>query len=393
MQHLKSQVVLISTAEFALKSGPVRRILQRKLIDDLRARVRRLHLGNFETSFEEGRLVLEKVTDAVSVAKECSRVFGVAYSVPAVKVRTDLEEIAGEALGQASISFGRGETFAIRAKNPGKRGLAGKELEVRIGRLILDQLADHRVRVNLDAPDHTIWIEVRGESTFISSQRFPGPSGLALGSQGRMLGLILDEWASLAAFLCMMKRGAFVIPIFVHARGSRIEEDGKAEAVVRRLSSLMPSGSVRLLDVDFNEHSGKIGASVDPGMHALLLRRFQFRVAEAIAPREKAAAIVSGEMLGRDYANLSSLRATTPKLSVPILRPLLTREKDDVLETLRAFGPFNDDIDLEFRNVLETNASSRDVSDIESRLELSALAKTAAKSLQKRVVSAVSPGA
>ena len=207
-----SGVVLISTAEFTLKSHPVRQLLIRLLKRHIRFNLKRIELENYRIIQAGGLLVVAGLDDAEKTAKELAQIFGVAHADACQPTQLDLGEIAECAAKQAEQKLRPGETFAIRARNFEPSKIRGKEIEIRAGSEVLSRLPSG-VKVNLSNPDHTVRIFYGAKEAFVSSARFNGPGGLPVGSQGSLLGLATDPVLAPLAFYLLMKRGAMVWPV------------------------------------------------------------------------------------------------------------------------------------------------------------------------------------
>jgi thiamine biosynthesis protein ThiI len=174
----EEQVVLVSSAEFVLKSSHVRKSLEQRLIDDLRFALRKSGFQNFRIEKAESRIVVEEISDAPLAARVISRVFGVAYAVPAARIDESMETVVDAVRYRAAEALTIGQSFAIRCHHSARSALSTRDVEKEAGSQILEALADKRIHVNLDQPDVLISVDLSGNNAYLYTTRIPGPGGL-----------------------------------------------------------------------------------------------------------------------------------------------------------------------------------------------------------------------
>lgn len=200
------QVVLVSSAEFVLKSSHVRRTLEQRLIDDIRYALRRSSIHDFAIGKAAGRIVVSGITDARLAAKAIARTFGVAYAIPAIKIEGSYESVLNAVRQKAAESLTFGQSFAIRCHRSAMVPISTRDVEREGGSQILELLAVRNIRVNLDEPDLLISIDLSAKDAYLYTTRVPGPGGLPLSSEWKMLAP-LESPLSLVAAYVMMRRG------------------------------------------------------------------------------------------------------------------------------------------------------------------------------------------
>jgi len=201
-------LILVRYGELALKSRPVRLRFERALLRNIEEMFLREGLECL-TSREWGRVLLRTGETARALGL-LARVFGVTSFSPASECPSDAESVSALAVELASRELRAGRSFAVRARRSGSHPYTSQQLAARVGRAVLDACAGMEVRVDLEAPDVELFIEVRGERAYLFFERLPGPGGLPLGTQGRVAALLEDERSAAAAWL-MMKRGCRVV--------------------------------------------------------------------------------------------------------------------------------------------------------------------------------------
>jgi thiamine biosynthesis protein ThiI len=333
-----SGVVLVSTAEFTLKSHPVRQQLIRLLKRHIRFNLKRIGLENYRITQAGGFLIIADLDDADKTAKELAHIFGVAHADACQPTSLDLEGIAECAAKQAQRKLKPGDTFAIRAHNFEPSKIKGKEIEIRAGSEVLSQ---HQggVKVNLSNPDYTIRVFYGVKQAFVSSTRFDGPSGLPVGSQGSLLGLATDSALAPLAFYLLMKRGAMVWPVIADLPphlGGGVPPDQTLQGL-KRLRRYVPKNtySGRLIALDERTRNALTAVSLDS--QRVFCMRLLFRAVKHLA--RNALGLVTADMFGRGgIESLKDLRAADEVATFPVYRPLLTLDEEELRRQLEELG-------------------------------------------------------
>jgi thiamine biosynthesis protein ThiI len=202
--------ILVRYAELGLKSRSVRRRFESILVDNLMVSMANQRLEGIVTT-EYGRIFVE-VDDVASASKALSRVFGVSSVSPVVRCSSDMEEMKRR-IAEISIPLlEEGQSFAVRARRTGNHPFTSMDIGRELGSAVY--LANERkgVRVDLTDPDVEIFAEVREKKAYLFSTYVPGPGGLPLGSQGKVIALLEQERDALAAWL-IMKRGCRAVAL------------------------------------------------------------------------------------------------------------------------------------------------------------------------------------
>jgi thiamine biosynthesis protein ThiI len=328
-----SGVVLISTAEFTLKSHPVRQLLIRLLKRHIRFNLKRIGLENYRIAQAGGFLIIAGLDDIEKTANELAQIFGVAHADACQTTRLDLEEIAECAANQAQQKLKPGDTFAIRARNFEPSRVKGKEIEIRAGAKVLS-LPPSGLKVNLSNPGHTIRVFYGAKEAFVSSARFNGPSGLPVGSQGSLLGFATDPALAPLAFYSLMKRGAIVWPVIPDLPSpiGGVSPDQILKGL-RRLRRYVPKNtySARLITLDAATRDALVSAS--PGVQRVFSVRLMFRAVKYLA--RDALGLVTGDRFGQcGVESLKDLRVADEVIAIPVYRPLLTLDEADMRRQL-----------------------------------------------------------
>jgi tRNA uracil 4-sulfurtransferase len=338
------------------------------------------------------RVVMEFGSDAAleTIVDRLQRVLGIAYFAIARAVQRgssdDLETLCQVAWEEmASLEF---SNFAVRAKRSDKSfPHRVDEIERRVGRYLLDKLsgAGRSVRVQLDNPETTCRIEITPGPMLVYARRIPGTGGLPANTTGRMMCLLSGGFDSAVAAYKMMRRGAHVN--FVHFWGGGARPGESSVHVARKLvERLVPyQFTARLYLVPFEPIQREIVRIAPEQYRLLLYRRMMLRIAERIARRNHAQAIIAGDSLGQvasqTLQNMVAVGAASP---MPIFRPLAGDDKQEILALARRIGtfeiseePFHDCCPLFLPRSPALYASAADLDVAEIGLNVIELAKQA----------------
>ena len=327
-------LVLVRYHEIALKGknrpfflDKLSKNLARATADLPGVRVRRL----------AGRLSVELPDDAWPEARvRFSRVFGVANFSriheappdPAALESAVAGTVAGRTLGSFRVTTRRGwKGFPLRSS----------EIDRALGAAVVRATG---ARVDLHHPEVTLFVEVHKDRVLFSFEKEPGPGGFPVGSSGRVMALLSGGIDSPVAAWRMMKRGCTVSFATFHAfpLQDRTLMD-KARALARVLARWQYRS--RLLLVPFGGVQQAIVASCPAPLRVVLYRRFMVRIAEALAARRGAKALVTGESLGQVASQtLDNLAVIDQAAAGPVLRPLVGMDKEEITQQARRIGTF-----------------------------------------------------
>jgi len=268
-----------------------------------------------------------------------------------------------------------GATFAIRARRRDKSfGLTSQELAALVGRAVQDELG---LGVDLSHPDLEVYLEVDKRELFAYAGRIPGRGGLPVGVSGRALCLVSGGIDSPVAAYRAMKRGLRCN--FVHFSGRPFtgpESIYKAYAHVARLDRFQ--GGSRLFVIPFGTAQRKIATAGAARLQVIAQRRLMVRVASALARREGAETLVTGDSLGQvSSQTLRNLAVVEDAADLPVLRPLVAWDKSEIVREAQELGtydvanlPAEDCCTLFASPLAETRAAPEHLARLEARLDL-----------------------
>jgi thiamine biosynthesis protein ThiI len=390
---LHEPCVLLKLGEVVLK-GKNRQQFERLLHDNIRRAVRDLdiplRLWRREgviviriAGAEPGGAAAEVAADLV--AERMRNVMGLARVCRAVRVAKDPDAAAVAAV---ALTAGRQGSFAVRARRRDKRfPINSGQLATLIGSRIQQE---YGYPVNLRRPDTTVFVEVDQSEVFVFTEGMPGQGGLPVNMSGRALVLMSGGIDSPVAAYRMMRRGLRCG--YLHFSGLPLtgpESVYKAYGLVRELDKYQ--GGSRLFVVAFGKAQQRLASSGAGRLQIVAQRRLMLKTAEAMAPRLRAAALVTGDSLGQvSSQTLTNITALDDAVTLPILRPLIGLDKTEIMAEARKIAtlriselPDQDCCSLLTPRQVETRARICDLRRIEARLEADDLAEELAAAAQE----------
>ena len=336
-----NRVLILHYHEIWLKGGNKNYFLSR-LIAAVKRALADLPVSGPQFTSERLLLKVQNEETLPVILERLRRIFGLAYVAVAREVASDAAALDAGACEMMAEKNPR--TFAVRAKiaDP-KFAMNSMEIERALGRQILDHLRAQgsEVKVKLNAPEVTCWVEVIPGRTFLYADRVEGAGGLPAVTSGRLVGLLSGGFDSGVAAYKMMRRGAHVA--FVHFFGppsaSRGSSRPVAEEIVRTLTPYQFTS--RLYLVPFDGVQRQIVAATHESFRVLLYRRMMGRIAREIARAERALGLVTGDSVSQVASQtLHNLAALDRGIDVPIYRPLAGDDKTEILKLARAIGTY-----------------------------------------------------
>jgi thiamine biosynthesis protein ThiI len=330
------QIVVVRLGEIVLKKKN-RPMFVRQLARNIRRATR--GLGVEDVALMPNRIFLTPgpQTDWPELRDRLRRVFGVKNFSLCDVLPWDADLIQAEVLRRAAAR--RFESFRIDVQRSDKRFPGtSQELERSLGLAVKTQSG---ARVDLERPEAVFHVEIQPGGAYVHDERIEGAAGLPAGVSGRVVVLLSGGIDSPVAAWRMIGRGC--IATFVHFMSFPYLDASsrdKAIALVRSLTRWQYES--RLHVVSFGDVQHQIVAACPPKLRVVLYRRFMVRIAQAIARREHAGALVTGESLGQvSSQTLSNIATIDAAVSMPVLRPLIGRDKDEIVEEARRIETFN----------------------------------------------------
>ncbi|MGD1055469.1 MAG: tRNA uracil 4-sulfurtransferase ThiI [Nitrososphaerales archaeon] len=288
----------------------------------------------------DGRFIVTSDTDSAEVALRLSRVFGVAWFARANVVDADYGKIEDAVLETARASTA--QTFRVDPRRTDKRfPISSMELARKLGSAVAEETGKG---VDLSDPGLRIHVDIIRSRALIYATKIRGPGGLPVGTAGRVMHLFSGGIDSPVAAWLLLKRG--VRPIYLHfylAPTSEAPMQGKIAKLLKVLSGW--GGKSTLVMVPFAMYQLET-AEVPGELEPSLFRRFMRMTAERLAPQFRASAVSTGDSLSQAASQtLWNIGVFDSGSSLPVLRPLLSYDKEEVVDLARRIGTY--DLSLE----------------------------------------------
>jgi tRNA uracil 4-sulfurtransferase len=327
--------VLIRYHEIALKKGN-RQYFTELLKRNLLAAVK--DLGTKEIRSLPARLLLtfKNDIDAAAAIQRLTAVFGVANFSIVNRTARDMDALRTAIL--ESLNGHQFNSFRIETQRGDKTfPLTSPEINRRLGAAVKERSG---ARVDLENAEFTVTVEILPRDAFFGFDKIPGAGGLPVGASGRVIALISGGFDSPVAAYRMMQRGCRIV--FVHFHSAPYQDKTSQEKVRGLIEHLTRCQFLsRLYLVPFGEIQRQIVAGVARPLRVVLYRRMMLRIGEAIARKEKAKALVTGESLGQVASQtLDNMAVIQQAARLPILRPLVGMDKQEIIDQARRIGTF-----------------------------------------------------
>jgi len=329
------RVWLVRYSEVFLKSEPVRRRWEKILIRNIK-RV----LPAAVPLRERGRIWLAGDVDPEALRN----VFGiVSFSLCDV---VPLDDLPGEFLGFCERrSIGEAATFALRVRRVGKHPFTSRDIAERLGDLVRAEYP--HLRVDLDDPEREIFVEIRDGACYLFDRTIPAAGGIPLGVEGTLVALVSGGIDSPVAAYLMMKRGCRIVPLYVGLEGYL---DGtnlaRTKATVEALRRYQPDIGLMVVEDGYLARVRRtLEERAEERYTCLLCKRRMYRIAAEVARRTGAKGFVTGESMGQVASQtLDNLAVLTDAAAIPVYRPLIGFDKEDVVRLARKIGTFDTSI-------------------------------------------------
>ena len=334
------EVILLKNGEIALK-GLNRRTFEDQLIKNMRRRLSRIGTWQFAVAQSTVTAIpQEDGTDMDEAAEICSKIFGFVGYSKALMIEKDMDVIRTETGKYLHDALQSAKTFKVCAKRSDKKfPLTSPEICLEMGGVLLSQYP--HLTVDVHNPDLTVNIEVRDKAAFIHGNQQKGAGGMPVGSAGNAAILISGGIDSPVAAYMMAKRGLrleaihFASPPYTSERAEKKVHDllGKVACY---------SGRITLHVVPFTAIQEAIRDNCPEELFTILMRRYMMRIAEKIAAENDCGALITGESVGQVASQtLYALACTDEAVSMPVFRPLIGMDKNEVIEISRKIDTFD----------------------------------------------------
>ena len=307
--------------------GNVTKVLREFPQVEIHPRHDRMHIVLNDAPFEE-------------VDQRLKKVFGIQTYSPTIKVEKTLAEIEKTALALMKETFKKGMTFKVNTKRSDHQFLYDtNELNKMVGDYLFSHMDD--LKVEMKHPDIVLRIEVRKDAVYISNQLLHGAGGMPVGTGGRAVMMLSGGIDSPVASYLALKRGVDIDMVHFYSPPYTTE---KALNKAKELTGILANyaGKINFIAVPFAEIQETIKEKIPEGYLMTVQRRFMLQLADKIRAKRRGLAIFNGESVGQVASQtLESMAAINDVTTTPVVRPVATMDKTEIIKLAEEIGTFD----------------------------------------------------
>ncbi len=337
------EIILIKNGELALK-GLNRSNFEDILIKNIKRRLK--SLGEISVRKAQSAIYIEPQSedfDFCEALERVSLIFGIAGFSRACVCEKSMEDILSKSVEYLKSSLENIKTFKVEAKRADKNfPLTSPEICRELGGTLLK--AFPHLKVDVHNPDKTVFVEIRDFSAYVRAEQLQGAGGLPVGTAGTASILISGGIDSPVAAWTMAKRGLRLNAIhFASPPYTSVRAEMKVRALLSKVARY--SGSINFAIVPFTEIQDEIAKNCPEDFFTLIMRRMMMRISERIAAKSGSLALITGESLGQVASQtLPALVSTDSVVNMPVLRPLIGMDKEEIVRISRNIDTFETSI-------------------------------------------------
>jgi tRNA uracil 4-sulfurtransferase len=373
--------IIIAFGEIFLKSKNVQKILRKKLEENLSFFLKRENLEARIFPFRERIFVDTK--NLKKAKKLVKNTFGISWFAKSFFFdRENLKEVSEFVVKNYENWIKKEESFAIRLKK-------GSEIKEKRERIIEEIAKNIKRKVDLEKPKREIFVEARKEGFYLYFKKEKGLGGLPVGASGKVLTLISGGIDSPVAAYLMAKRGAENVWLHFHSFPLVSQKSiEKVKKLAQVFLKFQPKLKVYLFP--FSRIQAQIRIKSPPKYRVLLYRRSMVKIAQNLAKKENCYALVTGESLGQvSSQTLPNLEIIEKAVAIPILRPLIGFDKEEIINFSKKIGtyqisilPQEDCCTLFTPKHSSAKGNLKEIEKIEKRLNLKKIIEFAEKEVE-----------
>lgn len=322
-------------------------------------------------------------TDYVPVSESLKQIFGIQAFSPSYKVEKNLETIKKAVQDVMTDVYHEGLTFKITSKRSDHNfEMDSRELNQYLGSAVFEVLPN--IQAQMKGPDVNLKVEIREEAAYLSYENIKGAGGLPVGTAGRGMLMLSGGIDSPVAGYLALKRGVDIEA--VHFASPPYTSPGalkKAQDLTRKLTKF--GGNIDFIEVPFTEIQEEIKEKAPEVYLMTLTRRFMMRITDRIREERNGLVIINGESLGQVASQtLESMRAINAVTATPIIRPVVTMDKLEIIDIAQkidtfdiSIQPFEDCCTIFAPDRPKTNPKIKNVEQYEKRMDVEGLVERA----------------
>ena len=290
----------------------------------------------------DARVFISDMDDLEGCMQRVSKVFGVHSIAPAVEMeKDDFEGICEQA---NELMRGLSGTFKVEARRSDKHYfLDSPQINAKVGEYVLMRNEDH-LKVDVRKPQHILSIEIRDQA-YLYCTVYPAVGGMPVGTGGKAALLLSGGIDSPVAGYMIAKRGVQLVAVHYHSFPYTSEFAKQKVLDLAKILSEYCCG-LKVYVVPFTEIQMQIHEKCPEDYTTLIMRRYMMRIAERIAQKEEAMALITGESIGQVASQTMEALITTNEVvkTMPVYRPLIGFDKIDIMEYARKIGTYETSI-------------------------------------------------
>lgn len=334
------ELIMVKCGEIILK-GLNRHIFEEKLEKNIKYRLK--GLGRIRIRRAQATIYIEpeEGADLDEMIRRLERVFGIVTLARVTCVEKDMDKIC--ALALETVRQTGAKTFKVEAKRSDKKfPLNSPAICARVGEAVFEGIPG--IQVDVKNPEVVLWVEIRDLEGYVYTDKLKGAGGMPTGCNGKATLLLSGGIDSPAAGYMIGKRGVELNAVHFHSYPYTSE---RAKEKVVELAGILAGwcGKIDLHVVPFTECQLAIHQNCPPDEGTILMRRMMARIAQKIAQNTGSSALVTGESVGQVASQtIYSLQVTNHGLELPVFRPLIGMDKDEIVSIARKIGTFDTSI-------------------------------------------------
>lgn len=338
------EIILIKNGELALK-GLNRMTFEDVLIKNIKQSLK--SLGNIEVKRAQSTIIITPHSEDFPFKKALERVekvFGIAAYCRAAVCEKDMADIIKTAIPYLEKSLKAAKTFKVEAKRSDKKfPLTSPEISKTLGGEILKNY--HYLKVDVHNPDVIVTVEVRDFGAYVRAGQLHGAGGMPVGTGGRASILISGGIDSPVAAWMMAKRGIKLNAIhFASPPYTSLRAEQKVKKLLSKVAAY--SGAIPMGIVPFTEIQEAIANNCPEEYFTLIMRRMMMRISQRLAENSGSMALITGESVGQVASQTLPALVTTDKVvDMPVFRPLIGMDKEEIVLISRKIDTFETSIE------------------------------------------------
>jgi thiamine biosynthesis protein ThiI len=268
------------------------------------------------------------------------KVFGIQVFHRTLKVEKDMEVVKSSCLKYFESILNESRSFKMESRRSDKDfPYRSQEMNNQLGQLMVDHFP--HLKVDVHQPDVTLYVNVRKDGVYLYRDKEKGPGGLPVGTGGRAMILMSGGIDSPVAAWLIARRG--VQPAAIHFHSYPYTGERSKKKVIRLAHKLSEyTGPFPLYIFPFTKIQEAIAEHCPPGEVTIIMRRMMMKSAEKLAGHYKSQALVTGESIGQVASQtMEGLTVTNAAVSLPVFRPLIGMDKDEIMDRARKIDTYN----------------------------------------------------